>query len=227
MIRINAVNHKAPLVVIDHSQWLQVIRAIGRAADERTTLTGHIPLSGAGNSAPVIDLVHGRAVASALVLANMNSLPLDWAARYSVGGANMSFFIVKQLPVLPPEAYLESIQPGRVTFAELVASRVLELTYTSTDLAGFAKDLGYETTPFIWDDDRRHRLRSELDAIFARMYELGRDDLEWMLDPPSPNYSFPTLKRNELAKFGEYRTRRLVLQAFDQLERGNIPSLTN
>ncbi len=43
----------------------------------------------------------------ALVLANMNGLPLDCAARFSVGGLHMNFFILKQLPVFPPEVFLE------------------------------------------------------------------------------------------------------------------------
>ena len=85
-------------------------------------------------------------MASALVLANMNSLPLDWAARFSVGGVNMNFFIVKQLPVLPPETYLKESNCGGHPWVHLVVPRVLELTYTSEEMAGFASDLGYEGT---------------------------------------------------------------------------------
>ena len=70
-------------------------------------LSDNIPNCGVGNSAPLIEYENARAVASALVLANMNSLPLDWVTRISVGGVNMNFFVVKQLPVLPPEVYLE------------------------------------------------------------------------------------------------------------------------
>ena len=154
----------------------------------------------------------------------MNSLPLDWSARLSVGGVHMSFFIVKQLPVLPPEAYLEDGVCGR-RWVELIVPRVLELTYTSEEMAGFANDLGYDGPPFGWDKERRHGIRCEIDAIFARMYWLSRADLEWILDAPPPSSSFPALKQNEEREFGEYRTRRLVLDAFDQLERGEIPDL--
>ena len=68
--------------------------------------------------------------------------------------------------------------------------------------------------------------KSELDAIFARMYRLERADLEWILDSRSPGTSFPSLKQHELKRFGEYRTQRYVLDAFDQLERGEVPDLT-
>ena len=132
----------------------------------------------------------------------------------------MSFFIVKQLPVLPPEAFLEKPYFDSPTYVELIAPRVLELTYTAHDLEGFARDLGYEGPPFRWDDQRRHQLQCELDALYATMYRLDRSDLEWILDAPPPSSSFPALKRNEIARYGEYRTKRLVLQAFDQLISG-------
>ncbi|MXY44813.1 MAG: hypothetical protein F4Y50_12300 [Dehalococcoidia bacterium] len=107
----------------------------------------------------------------------------------------------------------------------MVVPRVLELTYTAHDLEPFARDLGYDGPPFVWDEERRHRLRSELDAIYAHMYQLERIDLEWILDAPEPSASFPALKRNELREFGEYRTERYVLQAYDQLARGESPDL--
>ena len=183
-----------------------------------------VPESGIGNNAPVLNYEARRAIASALTLGNMNSIPLDWAARLSVGGTHMNFFIVKQLPMLPPEAYLEdAVAP--LKYVELIVPRVLELTYTAHDLESFARDLGYDGPPFQWDEERRHRLRSELDAIFAHMYRLDRSDLEWILDAPPPSASFPTLKRNEMRQFGEYRTQRYVLQAYDQLARGELPDL--
>ncbi|MBE0608464.1 MAG: hypothetical protein IH609_03735 [Dehalococcoidia bacterium] len=165
-----------------------------------------------------------EAAGSALILACMDSLVLDWAARFSVGGINMNFFIVKQLPVLPPEAFLDDAPTG-ITHAELVIPRVLELTFTAWDLEPFARDLGYRGDPFPWDEVRRHRLKCELDAIFAHLYHLDRPDLEWILDAPYPSASFPGLKRNELKQFGEYRTQRYVLHAYDQMARGELPEL--
>ena len=219
------MSNKAPLMGIELAGWLQTFRGITRGTDERTLLTSNIPWSGVGNSAPVVDYERGRAVASALVLSNMNSLPLDWAARFSVGGVNMNFFIVKQLPVLPPEAYLERIRSGLPTYVELIVPRALELTYTAGDLEGFARDIGFEGSPFQWDDNRRHCLQSELDAIYAHMYGLDRTDIEWILDPQLPSLSFPALKRNEIANFGEYRTQRLILAAYDKLAQGVSPNL--
>ena len=219
-----AMSNQAPLIHIEYSQWLQAFRGITNATNERTMVSGAISPSGVGNSAPVMTYEHSLAIASALILANLNSLPLDWAARLSVGGTHMNFFIVKQLPVLPPETHLEEACQGK-RYVEMVVPRVLELTYTAYDLQVFAQDLGYDGPPFPWDEERRHRLKCELDAIFAHMYQLDRPDLEWILDAPAPSSSFPGLKRSEMQEFGEYRTQRYVLQAYDQLARGELPNL--
>ena len=213
------MSNKAPLLTVDCEKWLQVFRGITNSTNERTLLAGNLPESGVGNSAPVVDYKEARAVASSLVLANMNSLPLDWAARLSVGSVNMNFFIVKQLPVLPPSAYLKKSSCG-IPWVQLIVPRVLELTYTSEDIIGFARDLGYHGAPFAWNEKQRHCLKCELDAIYAQMYGLSRTDLEWILDAPPPSSSFPSLKQNEMKEFKEYRTQRYVLKAFDLLERG-------
>ena len=154
-VKGTAVSNKAPLLDVDHGSWLQAFRGITNSTNERTVITDNFSTGGAGNSAPVISYERARAVASALVLANMNSIPLDWAARLSVGGVNMNFFIVKQLPVLPPESYLREAGTGH-PYVHLVVPRVLELTYTSEEMAGFAADLGFDGPPFHWDDQRRH-----------------------------------------------------------------------
>jgi hypothetical protein len=204
--------------------WLAAFRDIARATDERTVVSSVLEGGGVGNTGAVYDVAPRIAAAASILLANFDSIVLDWAARFSVGGTHMNFFIVKQLPVLPPDAYLEQAPTGQ-TWAELIIPRVLELTYTAHDLEGFARDLGYDGPPFPWDDVRRHHLRCELDAIFAHLYELDRPDLEWILDAPYPSASFPGLKRNEERQYGEYRTQRYVLHAYDQLARGAPPDL--
>ncbi len=219
------MSNKAPQLDFDEGSWLQAFRGITNSTNERTVLTDNLPRSGVGNSAPVANYRTVRAVASVLVLANMNSLPLDWAARFSIGGVNLNFFIVKQLPVLPPEAYLEDSGCG-LRWVELIVPRILELTYTSEEMAGFARDIGYDGPPFDWNEERRHGIKCALDAIFAHMYRLSRADLEWILDAPPPSSSFPALKQNEVKKYGEYRTQRYVLQAYDSLEHGQVPSLS-
>lgn len=81
----------------------------------------------------------------------------------------------------------------------------------------------YSGPPFVFDPDRRAQLRAELDAYYARLYNLTRDELRYILDPADvmgpdyPSETFRVLKKNEERQFGEYRTRRLVLEAWDAL----------
>ncbi|HCD82288.1 MAG TPA: restriction endonuclease, partial [Agrobacterium sp.] len=102
--------------------------------------------------------------------------------------------------------------------------KVLELTYTSHSLAPFARDLGHDGPPFAWDDVRRALLRADLDAFYARAYKLTRDELRYILDPADvkgpdyPSETFRVLKEKEIRQHGEYRTRRLVLEAWDRME---------
>ena len=97
--------------------------------------------------------------------------------------------------------------------------------YTSHAMAPFARDLVHDGPPFAWDEDRRAHLRAELDAFYARAYGLTRDELRYILDPADvkgadyPSETFRVLKNNDIKRFGEYRTARLVLAAWDRMER--------
>ena len=95
--------------------------------------------------------------------------------------------------------------------ADWLKPRVLELTYTAWDLAGFAADLGYHGPPFRWDPERRELIRAELDAAFFHLYGLDRDEVDYVMD------TFPIVRRKDEAKHGEYRTKRLILDRYDAL----------
>jgi hypothetical protein len=129
---------------------------------------------------------------------------------------HLAEFVFQQLPILPPSAYDEAA-------LGFIVPHVLELTYTSHSMAPFARDLGYEGPPFAWDESRRAQLRAELDAWYALAYGLTRDELRYVLDPKDvmgedyPSETFRVLQKNEIARHGEYRTRRLVLAAYDEL----------
>ena len=220
------MNDHAVRLRIDANDWIVAFRGIVRATDARSAIGSQLPAFGVGHGAPLIEFEQAEAIAATLVLANFNSLPLDWAARCSVGGSNLSMFIVKQFPILPPETYLEEATRDH-HYWDLVLPRALELSYTGNDLSGYAETMGYQGPPFKWNPDRRHHLRSELDAIYAHMYLLSREDLEWILDPEEPGISFPGLKRAEMEEFGEYRSQRYVLRAFDLLVDGQNPDLSS
>jgi hypothetical protein len=198
-----------------HSGML-VFNKVTGTSNERTFLPCMISLAGFGDSLNL--LASGEYPEKyAALYANCASIVLDYTVRRKVGGVNINFFHVNQFPILPPDFYTEP----RLA---CVVPKVLELTYTSHSLAPFARDLGHDGPPFAWDEDRRANLRADLDAFYARAYGLTRDELRYILDPADvkgpdyPSETFRVLKEKEIRQHGEYRTRRLVLAAWDRME---------
>ena len=203
--------------IIAHKQprWLMGWRDICRSTDERTLIADILPKVGTGDK--VLLLYPQQEIELNVALISlMHSLVFDFVARQKFGGTSFKYYYMKQLPALPPAAFT----PDDIAF---VVPRVLELTYTSHSLRPWAEDLGHVGAPFPWDEERRALLRADLDAFFARTYGLTRDELRYILDPADvkgadyPSETFRVLQANETRRFGEYRTRRLVLAAFDRL----------
>lgn len=199
-----------------HRQWLLGWRRICRATDERTLIASAVPSHGIGDNLFLIFRPEATAHELASMLGVLSSLVLDYVVRQKQGGTNLLFYVMGQLPIFPPNAFPE---PS----AAFLLPSILELTYTSADMRPWAEDLGYTGAPFAWDEDRRAHLRAELDAAYAHLYGLTRDELRYILDPADiygsdfPSETFRVLKEKEIRQFGEYRTARLVLAAWDRL----------
>jgi len=195
-------------------QWIMGLRDLTNATNERTVIAAAMPLSATDYT--VRTLIADDFFEAVTFVACANCLVFDFVARGKIGGMHLAEFIFQQLPILPPSAYDEAA-------LAFIVPRVLELTYTSHSMAPFARDLGYGGPPFAWNDDRRAHLRAELDAWYALAYGLTRDELRYVLDPKDvmgpdyPSETFRVLQNNERTKYGEYRTQRLVLSAYDEL----------
>jgi hypothetical protein len=193
---------------------LMGFRRVSNAANERTVITAILPMM------PLtygwIVLLNLDASQQAILCANFNSLVFDYLLRNSLSQPSIPQSTFEQIPTLLPSSY-------SAVDRDFICRRVLELTYTSDSMAPYARALGYDGAPFAWDEDRRAQLRGELDAWYVRAYGLTRDELRYVLDPADvkgpdyPSETFRVLKKNEIARFGEYRTARLVLAAYDQL----------
>lgn len=196
-------------------KWLFAYRVIARAVDSRTMLTTLLPTTATGHSIQVFS-TDGDAQQEACLVADFNSLPHDWCVRQKVAGVNLTQGYNNQIPTLSPSAYTEK----DIAF---IVPRVLELTYTSYSLKPWAEALGYNGEPFKFDEGRRGVLKAELDMFFAKKYGLTEEEFRYILDPKDvkgesfPSESFRTLRDDELSRFGEYRTKRLALEAWDRM----------
>ncbi|MEU1002331.1 Eco57I restriction-modification methylase domain-containing protein [Streptomyces tibetensis] len=178
--------------------WYIGWRDVTSSTNERTMVTSVLPDVGVGHK-----FLLALAEAPELLVTAWSSFIFDYVARQSIGGNSMSFFIVKQLPV-PTPAQLAPHSP-------YIQPRVLELVYTATDMKGFAADFGDTNPPFRWDQDRRQRIRAELDALFFHLYGISREDVDYILD------TFPIVRRKDEAKYGSYRTKGLILAEYDRM----------
>lgn len=204
------------------NRYILGFRDISTPITERSFVATLFPRCGAGNSIPLITFdppIDATQVAA--LVANMGSLVFDYVARQKIGRLHFNYFIVKQLAALSPDSI-------RQVDLDIIVPRMLELVYTSHSMRPFAEALGFDGPPFAWDEDRRARLRAELDAYFAHLYGIARDDLRYLLDPADvygpdyPSETFRVLKEREIKEYGEYRTQRLVLDAWDRIERGEL-----
>lgn len=204
------------------NRWFVTFRDIARATDSRTAIFSIVPWSGVGNTAPVLLLPNQKSTLVICLSANFAAFCFDFMVRQKTGSTHLNFFLVKQFPVLPPTTYTQE----NIAF---IIPRVIELTYTAWDLELFTKEIVNEigadtwnrwfpvnplvngkSQPFVWDEERRAILRAELDAYYAKLYDFSRGEFEYVLG------TFAVLQKNEERKYGEFRTRRLVLEAWDR-----------
>ncbi len=148
--------------------------------------------------------------------ANLCTFVEDYLVRQKIGGINVAFFLLYQLPILSPVAYdTESTR--------FVCARALELIYTAWDLQACGRDCGYDGPPFRWDEGRRFLIRCELDAAYFHLYGIERDDVDYIME------TFPIVNRRDIARTevkddsgevtqeGRYITKDTILEIYDEM----------
>lgn len=161
--------------VTNGSKYLIGYRGISNTTNERTFILSPIPLAAVGHSMILTHFDESIGDKKTLFISSKLSFVNDWVMRNKMNGMNVSVYIFIQVATLPPSVYDEACPfDATQSVGEFVKPRVLELTYTSWDMKGFAESLGYEGAPFAWDEERRFRLRCELDALYFALY-LGHD----------------------------------------------------
>ena len=193
------------------SSCVIAFRDVSNSRSERTAIFDVIPHLGVGNNAPLLITSKNKSG----ILANLSSFIFDYICRQSVGGNHLNFFVVKQLPVLPHESYssMEHVI-GKMVLSDWIKPKIIELCYTAHDMKPFAQELGYNGEPFKWDEERRFKLRCEIDALFFYLYSIKRDDVDYIMD------TFLIVKCKDEEKYGEYRTKKVILEIYDKMASG-------
>ncbi len=153
------------------------------STNQRTMIAAFIPKAGVLNSAPLKltgnDISHRS---KCCLLANLNSIGMDFVARQKVGGVHLNYFIVEQLPIFPADFYKQKCPWNkRQTLEKWISDRVLKLTCTSNDMIPLAEAASFEPRVHKWDPAERLDLMAELDAAFFLLYGIKRADVEYIL----------------------------------------------
>ena len=187
----------------DDRSYLLGWRDVARSTDTRTLIFSPHPRAGAGNPLPQFVPSLERIRSAASVTAIMNSFACDYASRQKLGGIHLNFFYLRQLAVLPPNRLR--------SYEAFIERGVLELCYTAWDMFDFANALGWRGPPFRWDLKRRTLIRAEFDALMFHLYRISRPEIDYLMR------TFEALQKGDRRCWGEYRTRRLVLERYDAM----------
>jgi len=179
--------------------------------NQRTMIAAFIPISGVTNHFPLLlsDLPERKQLC---LLANLNSLALDYIIRQKIGGVTLNFFIVKQFPMFPPDKYKE-ICPWnkRQKLEKWISERVLKLTCTANDMIPLAEAAGFDPPVHKWNPTERAKLQAELDAAYFLLYGINHDDMEYILS------TFSGMKKKDEATTELFDNTNLIFEAYDNL----------
>ena len=182
--------------------------------NERSLLAALIPPGTiCGHSLPTLTFAGEYEWAYMPWLAVANSFCQDYLARKKVA-LHVSLSVLDSLPF--PRLSLDHPVVDRL------ARLALRLTCTSPEMTGYwnaMADQGLceaigddDTPPGFTDPEQRAAARAEIDAVVARaLFDLSADELAVILD------DFPVLRRREEKRYGEFRTRRLVLEWYGKV----------
>lgn len=185
--------------------WFIAFKDVTATTNERMMDCTAIPRMPAGHKLPFI-LSGQSSRMTCCLLANLSSFVLDYVLRQKQGGLSVSFFIVEQLPVIPPSKYPKEI-------IKRIVELVIKLIYTSYSMKPFAEDCDFFGDPFTRNEEERRYMRAELDAIYAILYGLSEEDLAHIMD------FFEITRRKDERKYGKgnYITKRLILRKYSKL----------
>jgi hypothetical protein len=145
---------------------------------------------------------------SLLLLSLFNSFAFDFTTRLKMS-ENLLKSTLWEIAAPTPND-METMFLG-FKFADFCLPRSLELSFVTHALSGIARNLGISDLPYKWEEERRFLLRCELDAAYFHLYEISREDVDYIMG------TFPIVQRRDEEKHGEYRTKRVILEIYDEM----------
>ncbi|TIL60520.1 MAG: type II DNA modification enzyme [Mesorhizobium sp.] len=194
---------------------------VGSPTNSRSMIASIVPPGMiCGHTAPTIAFRDSDYWTMLLWVGVANSLAMDFIVRKKVA-LHLSYTVVDALPF--------PWDPASTPSGWDIVERVFKLCAVGDEMAGLrqaANEHGLVSDPddVEEDPDRRAELAAEIDVLVAReVYGLNGQEMRYILDPASilgeecDIETFKALRNREMREFNEYRTQRLVLEAWDRL----------
>lgn len=207
----------------DHWQffWIPTLKRVTASTNERTLIGCVLPRGAVSYTLYCCYTHQVKPLDIILVWAGMLSFAADYLVRTKTAQPSLPIGCIQEIAFPHPDAFQQTI--GKRFISKEILMRVFELTYSTYDMKPFAEDVWAELypdpatrpplpEPFIWDEERRFKIRCELDALYFYLYGINRDDADYILE------TFPIVKRKDIAQFGEYRTKNLILEIYDAMQ---------
>ena len=180
----------------------------------RTAIGALCPANPAGHKAPalVLESTGDRSADARRYLtfaALFCSLPFDYVVRNKLFSKSFGSNTLGQIPMPPPRQVIP--QENKPTSLQAYIQKLaLELPFTSWSLKELGEAVG-RSRPFTWNAERRFLMLREADAATAHFFKLDKEELEYVIS------TFQTLEKDEVAKYGSFRTREIVLRCYDAM----------
>ncbi len=169
------------------------------------------PATICGHKVPTITYEPRFDWAYGFTLAVANSFTLDFIVRKKVS-LSMTYTILDSLPVprLPRESAVVSELMPLVLRLTCTGPEMLAYWNKMSEYGWVAPVAGEEALPGLVDEEERLRAIAEVEAIVAHdLYELTRQEVSCVMD------TFPIVEKRDVQKYGSYRTKELILAAYD------------
>jgi len=226
------VQHQNPEFSVEPRWWVNqddVHRALGdrdktkiiafknvtSPTNQRTMIAAFIPFSGVVHSSPLIFTDSDISVRlTTCLLGNLNAFAYDYICRQKIGGVNLSYFIINQIPTFRPDFHRQKCPwDKKQTLEKWISDRVLKLTCTSNDMIPLAKAAKFEPLVHKWDPAERLDLQAQLDAGFFLLYGIKRTDVEYILS------TFSGVRKENKTLLDDSSTSERILGFYDDFSR--------
>lgn len=178
--------------------WYLAIRKVTNSSNQRTCIPCIIPNYPSSDSINLI--LNITPIQAAYLVSIMSSYVFDYATRQKIGATNLKQYLIEQLPIIDFELWKKN--------QDLILPKIIKLIFSTQDLSSFSVDCGFTESFINWNQEERKILQCKLDAIYAHLYKLNENELEYIMD------TFPIIREADLVEHGSFHTKELILKFF-------------